>query len=139
MAREKIKRADGSFVKAADVLLGTVITVHSYDFILEECDGFTHDYMQSHPELWPECNLPHLLRKLRGQQMNVARIALMSPGSPSRDASYTELERMLQMRAGVSLSQQEMATLIRGLDPEGKGVIKFSKLVAMLEDTEILG
>lgn len=138
LSREKVKRADGSIVKPRDVMVGSVISVHSCDFLLEECDDFSLKYMQTHPELWPECNLPHILRKLRAQQFDVARIVLMSPGNPSRDASYADLERMLQMRAGVTLTPQELATLTQGLDPERKGTIKFSKLVAMIEDTDML-
>ncbi len=138
MSRDKIKRPDGTFVKASDIIVGAVISVNSYDFLLEECDDFSHKYMQSHPELWPECCLPHILRKIRAQQSDIARIVLTSPGNPSREATYADLERMLQMRAGVSLTQQEIVTLTRGLDPDHKGSIKFSNLVAMLEDSNLL-
>eukprot|EP00607_Mallomonas_marina_P003727 CAMPEP_0182428288 /NCGR_PEP_ID=MMETSP1167-20130531/21931_1 /TAXON_ID=2988 /ORGANISM="Mallomonas Sp, Strain CCMP3275" /LENGTH=407 /DNA_ID=CAMNT_0024611077 /DNA_START=687 /DNA_END=1907 /DNA_ORIENTATION=+ len=52
MARERIKRPDGNYISRQDVITGTVITVHSYDFLLGDADEFTHKFMESRPDIW---------------------------------------------------------------------------------------
>eukprot|EP01041_Mallomonas_annulata_P008874 gene8874-18373_t len=137
LSGEKLKKADGSFITPKDIYVGANITAHATIFILEESDEFTLKYMESHCDIWLQSSIDIIREKLLPQEAALTRIVLTAPGSPSREVPYSEVEKIICGRTGISLTKQEIITLQRALDSQKRGSIRLSKIISLLKFEEM--
>jgi len=135
MARCKVKNPNSNeFIRPSDLRVDVTLVIAAHSFHLIECDEFSLKYMESRPDIWPECSLNSIVQKLQDTGGGViTRYALTLPGGPLTQLSYGDVERLVQ-RANIDLTKQEMVTLMRGLDPQKQAYVKLSKLLSILQN-----
>lgn len=73
LERKKHKNpVSGAYYEEKDFLLGTVIYVGGWKFMLCKADEYTEKYFEDNPEVFPEASIDHVLTKVRKGAKNYA-------------------------------------------------------------------
>ena len=105
-----------------DFAIGRTIVLQDYRFYLTKADEYTHKFMESRPQEFPEANVPSVLRKIVapesrfGNRQNFLIEMLRRIDSSMGDVIQFKVFVLALKDLGVHLTFQEEASLLRAWD-----------------------
>jgi len=113
--------------RATDFGVGAVIVASGRAFRLVEADEYTLNYMEEHPDTFPQADHQRVLQKLRlefssPEKVDALRAQLIrSDADGLGDVAAAQLSQILADTGAKPLSTQEAVTLARYLGGKGEG------------------
>eukprot|EP00602_Paraphysomonas_sp_CaronLab_P007965 CAMPEP_0185034136 /NCGR_PEP_ID=MMETSP1103-20130426/23734_1 /TAXON_ID=36769 /ORGANISM="Paraphysomonas bandaiensis, Strain Caron Lab Isolate" /LENGTH=642 /DNA_ID=CAMNT_0027570669 /DNA_START=26 /DNA_END=1951 /DNA_ORIENTATION=- len=136
LSRSRQKHKDGRRIVPGDIVLGTVLFIQSYEFIVVDADEYSLKYMEQNPEIWKESSLEHIAMKLRAREDQLRDTLVKLKDRALEDAPYDEINDLL-IEAGIVLTTQESLTLMRAIDKQRKGRAKFFRIFRIISEDDM--
>jgi hypothetical protein len=116
LARGKVLSAiKGPMVMPTDIFLGADVSILSHKFDVYEADEATLKYMEANDHLWPTCQVPRVLERIKEKAPMLRTAFLTTRGLSDKKVNCLELEEFLN-GAGANLVKQEVTTIFRSID-----------------------
>lgn len=125
LARLRHKNRDGSPFELSSLFIGTSVEIRQHMFVIEDADERTLSFMESHSDMWPQCDARAVRAKVGAARNSIQPLVSQREESP---LTYAEARELLQ-EAGIDISLQESITLFRQLDPSHSGSIQAGALI----------
>jgi len=89
--------------------------------------------MENHTEIWRQCELSQIVKKIKTKKEVLQRVMLTYPGLTSVYLNLPLTQEIFE-RAGLDMIKQEVCTVFRQVDSLRTGTIKMTKLLRFVVD-----
>jgi hypothetical protein len=120
-------------IESKDLYLGASVSILAHKFNILDADLYTLKFMEAHTEIWEQCNLSQIMKKVKNKKESIKKILLLSPGLSSEYLDLSAMEQIFD-KANCVLLKQEVCTIFRQIDQARTGSVKMSKLLKYIMD-----
>lgn len=120
-------------IEAKDLYLGASVSILSHKFNILDADLYTLKFMESHTEIWEQCNHPLIMKRVKQKKEAIKKVLLLSPGLSSEFLDLNSMQAIFD-KANCILLKQEVCTIFRQIDLARSGSVKMSKLLRYIID-----
>ena len=131
--KKQVNPVSNAYYIEGDFLLGRVVTLVGFDFMLMSADEYTEKYMEENPDVFPEASMEAIFQKIKNGAKEHATLQdyavfLMKVLDKNNDGfvSLTEFSTGLH-EAGIDTSRHEDHALLRRFDQNGDGKISMEE------------